>query len=179
MRGPAGRQDEIAWSHMGALAIHRRVAALALDNEPDRCRGVPVHRGHFPGHHQLQPGVKAVRDPGTPAEAGVFQHQHPALGFLRGDQFAGFEQQRTQLLVMPHRRQAGGFGLGCDQVAQHFPQRSRALDAEALIEFAPYIGNFRRYFRHSEPPPPCSQSFRSRPPPDPRARWRSLPPEFR
>jgi hypothetical protein len=46
---PGGRDDEVAAAHRRALAIDRRVRALAVEHEAQRGLGVAVRRGHFAG----------------------------------------------------------------------------------------------------------------------------------
>jgi hypothetical protein len=55
----AGRDDEIAGRHVGALAVDGGEGALALDDKPERGLRVPMGRRHFVGHHQLHAGDDA------------------------------------------------------------------------------------------------------------------------
>nr|WP_244161828.1 hypothetical protein [Micromonospora eburnea] len=48
-----GGEQEVADLHRDALAVDDRVRALALNDEPEGARRVPVRRGDLAGEHQL------------------------------------------------------------------------------------------------------------------------------
>ena len=104
--GPGRRQDEVARVHGRPLAVDRGVGALSFDDEPKRRGGMAMGARDFAGQNQLQAGVQALRDSRRAVQARVFEHDDAPLGFLGGDQPAGFHQKRPQLLVPPERRHA-------------------------------------------------------------------------
>jgi len=52
----------------------------------------------------LNAGEQCVGDARLPAQRRVFQDQHAALGFFRGDQAARLHDQRFHVVKVPDRR---------------------------------------------------------------------------
>ena len=106
------RQHEIARIHFQPLAVHGRGRAFAFEHETQRALAVAVLRRDFARQDELDAGIERMRDRGLVGQAGIFQHQHAALGFLGGDQLAGLEQQRPHVTEAPlrglHRRHRFG-----------------------------------------------------------------------
>jgi hypothetical protein len=144
--GPRRRQDEIARVHGGALAIDGRVGAAAFDDEPQRGGGMTMATCRFARKNELQPGVQAVGDLRRAAKAGILQHEHPPLRFLRREQPSRFHQQRPHRIVAPER--SNHLRRRCRREAQleHLPQRPHVVRAEAVVELLP----FRRQGRLGE-----------------------------
>ena len=93
-----------------------------------------MRRCHFARHDGLQTRVQAVCHQRLAAHAGVFQNQHPALGFLRRDELAGSLDFRPHVGPFPeigHQRRLGYRG---HQVMQHLPQRGRTFFKDAFIK---------------------------------------------
>ena len=137
VRGPIRGDDEVAALHCRPLAFHRRIGALAVQHEPDRRGGMAMGGGDLARQDQLQAGVERLGDARLAAQRRVFQHQHPALRLFRGDQFAGFGDQRLGVLEMPDRRHALGDRLARHQVAEHLPQRRHVVGGDAVVIGAP------------------------------------------
>ena len=152
--GHRRRDDEIAGLHRGALAVDRGVGALALEDEAQRRLAVPVRRRDVAGDHHLHAGKQRGRDLRLAAQSRIFQHQHPPLGFLGGDQLAGLGHVVADGVEFPQMRPAGAARLRRDQVAHHVPQRGEILAVDLLVERLA----FRRllYGFHGEPPCSCS-----------------------
>jgi hypothetical protein len=131
VEGPRRRDDEVARVHGDLFAVHRGVGAVAVQDEAQRGLRVAVRRRDLAWQDQLQSGVQAVRDAGASAQAGVFQHQHAALGLARRDELAAFLQPGPDRRPVPQVGLAGRVGQGRDQPVQHFPQ-GRAVGAADL-----------------------------------------------
>ncbi len=58
----------------------------------------------FAGQDQLHAGEQRVGDARLAAHAGVFQHQHAALGFLGADHATGFQNEALDVGELPNRR---------------------------------------------------------------------------
>ena len=140
---PRRRQHQIAGMHRGPNAIHRRVTLLALDHEPDRGSRVAMRWRRFPWIHQLQARIHALGDQRRSLHGRILENQHAPFGFLRRDQLARFEQQRSHLLIAPQRGPCRRPRLLRNQIAQHLPQRSRMLLLQPLIILMPFSGRCR------------------------------------
>ena len=123
--------------HHGALARDGGIGVLALDHEAQRRRDMAMRRRDLAGQDDLQAGKEAAGDAGFALHAGVFEHQHAALGFLGGDDLAGFHQIGADLAPFPDRRLARALGLVEHQPTQHAPQRRQILFTGAAVEFLP------------------------------------------
>ena len=102
--GHVGRDDEVAGVHERALAVDGGVRALALQHEAQRRLRVAVRGRHLVRHDQLHAGIERGGDLRLSAQAGVLQDQHAPLGFLGGDQLAGFQHGRADFVEPPQRR---------------------------------------------------------------------------
>ena len=122
--GPGGRDDEVARVHGGALAAHRGVGALAVDDEAQRRLHMAVRGRDLARHDQLQAGIERLGDRGAARDRRVLQHQHAAHRLLGGDERGRLHQQRADLVVAPERRHAGRLRLARHQGVQRFPQRA-------------------------------------------------------
>ena len=138
--GPGRRDDEVARVHGGALAAHRGVGALAVDDEAQRRLHVAVRRRDLARHDELQPGIERLRDRRAARDRRVLQHQHAAHGLLGGDELGRFHQQRADLVVAPERGHAGRLRLARHQRMQRFPQRREMQRADALVVVAAFGG---------------------------------------
>ena len=132
--GHVGRDDEVARRHRRALAVDAGVRAFAFQHEAQRRLRMAVRARHLVRHDELHAGIERGGDLGLPAQAGIFQDQHAALGFLGRDQAAGFQHGRADVVEPPERRQAAAFRLGRDEPAQHRPQRRHVLLVDAGVE---------------------------------------------
>ena len=82
----------------------------------------------------LHAGEHAAGDAGFARHAGILQHQHAALGFLGGDDLAGFHQIGAHVAPFPDRRHARAFRLIEHEVAEDAPERRQMLLAGPAIE---------------------------------------------
>ncbi len=132
---PGWGDDEIAGRHHGPLARDRGIGVLALDDKAQRRGDVAVGGRDLARQDDLHAGEQAAGDAGFARHAGIFEHQHAALGFLGGDDLAGFHQIGSDIAPFPDRRHARTFRLLQHQIAQHPPQRREMLLIGAAIEF--------------------------------------------
>ncbi len=122
MRRPVRRDDEVAVLHLGLLALDRRVGSLALEDKTDGGSHVLMRVGNLARQDQLDAGKERIGDARLARLAGIFQHEHAALGLLGGDDIAGLEHQFLDLGKLPQRRLHLGLRLGCHQALEHLPQ---------------------------------------------------------
>ena len=99
--GSRRRDDEIAWMHRRALAVHGGVRAFAIDDEAQRRLRVPVARRHFAGQDQLQAAIERPRDARFTTQARILEHEHAPLRLLRRDQAAGLDDVRSNVVEAP------------------------------------------------------------------------------
>ena len=123
VRRPVGGDDEVAMRHHGLLAFDRGIGALAVEHEADRGGRVLMHVGDLAGQNELDAGEQRIGDARLAGLAGIFQHQHAALGFLGADHVAGLHHQLLDVGKFPHRRPALGLRLRRHQVLEHLPER--------------------------------------------------------
>ena len=83
--------------------------------------------GDLARHDELDAGEQRIGDARLARLAGIFQHEHAALGLLGGDDIAGFEHQLLDLGEFPQRRQHLGLRLGRHQALEHLPQRREVV----------------------------------------------------
>ena len=102
--GPGRRHDEIAGLHVGALAVHRGVGALALDDEAERRLRVPVRGRDLAALDELDRAGQRVG--GAVLERRIVEHQHAAVRFGRADDIGGLQDvgPHVALIVPVHRR---------------------------------------------------------------------------
>lgn len=96
----------------GCIAVRAAIdgggGAAALEHEVQRRLAVPVGGGDVAGHHHLHAGRTRGRDLRSAAQAGIFQHQHPPLGFLgRNCQLARFGHVVADRIELPQMGPAG------------------------------------------------------------------------
>jgi hypothetical protein len=84
------------------------------------------------------------------AQPRIFQDQHPAFGFLRRDQLAGFVHVGADVVEFPQMRAAGAARLRSDEVTQHVPQRREIFAVDLLVERFALRGLL--YGFHGQPP---------------------------
>ena len=132
--GHVGRDDEVARMHGRALAVDAGMRALAFQDEAQRRLRMAVRARYLVRHDELHAGIERGGDLGLPAQAGIFQDQHAALGFLGCDQAARLQHGRADVVEPPQCRQAAAFRLGCDEAAQDRPQRRHVLLVDAGVE---------------------------------------------
>ena len=99
--GPVGGQHQVAGVHRNAVAVHRGVAPVAVDNEPKGRRCVPVGAGRLSRHDYLEAREEAVGGGYASFQAGIQQHQDAALRILSPYQRSGAQGFRPQLLPAP------------------------------------------------------------------------------
>jgi len=145
MPGPGWRDNKIAKLHDRAFAIDAGMTARTIQHKTQRRLAMAMSGSHFVGHHQLQPGVQRIRDVRIAPHARVFQDQHPALGFLRANQIAGFEQPFPRLVEFPQVGQAVAFRLRGNNVSKNGPQRGVRKAIDFFIKRDPF-GSFFRLF---------------------------------
>jgi hypothetical protein len=75
-----------------------------------------------------------------PAQARIFQHQHPPLGFLRRDQFAGLVHVGADRVEPPQMRPAGALRFRRDEIAHHVPERGKVFAVDLLVERLAFRG---------------------------------------
>ena len=150
MPGHRRRNDKIAGLHRGALAIDSGIGALALKDKTQRRLAVPVRWRDVARDHHLYSGKQRGGDLRLAAQPGIFQHQHPPLGFLGGDQLARFGHVVADCIEFPQMRPAGALRLRRDQLAHHVPQCRKIFAVDLAVERLA----FRRllYGFHGEPP---------------------------
>ena len=98
---------------------------------------MPVRGGDFAREDHLHACKQRVRGAGFARHPGIFQNEHPPLGFLGGDQSAGFHHQTLDVVEMPDYRGAAGYGLLGDHVLHHLPERGHVVLGNALVIFLP------------------------------------------
>ena len=144
VKRPERRQHEVSRPHRRPLAVDGGVGrSVSLEDEAHRRCGVPVAGRDLSRHHELHAGVQALRDLGGAAQARVLEHEDATLRFLRRDETSGVHQQRTDLVVAPHRGHAGAHRLGRHELREHFPQRRRVLLMKPPIQILALRGRSR------------------------------------
>ncbi len=83
--------------------------------------------GDLARQDQLDAGKERIGDARLARLAGIFQHEHAALGLLGGDDVAGLEHQLFDFGEFPQRRLHLGLRLGRHQVLEHLPQRRQVV----------------------------------------------------
>jgi hypothetical protein len=134
VRRPVRGDDEVAGRHVGLFAFDRGIGALAVEHEANGRRDVAMGRRDLARHDHLDAGKHRVGDLRFTVQGRIFQDQNAALGFLGGDQAAGFHDQRFDIVEMPDMRNASGHRLLGDDVFHHLPQRRHVLLGDALVE---------------------------------------------
>src|SRR5262249_55087182 len=144
----------IAGMHGGALAVDGSVGSFAFDDEAKRGSYVTMSVGGFAGHYQLQTGIETPRDAGHPAQTGIFEHQHAALGFFGCNAAAGFHEQWAHFLVAPDCWSATRVRLHSDQFGERLPQRRGVFLFETSVELLTFFRGlgFNVKGRHSVAP---------------------------
>ena len=148
--GHRRRDDEIAGLHRVRSPSTVVWRALAFEHEAQRRLAVAVGRGDVARDHHLHAGKQRGRDLRLAAQAGIFQHQHPPLGFLGGDQLAGFGHVVADGIELPQMRPAGAARLRRDQIAHHVPQRGEIFAVDLLVERLAFRGLLHGF--HGQPP---------------------------
>ena len=132
--GHRRRDDEIAGLHQRAFAVDGGTAPLPSSTKRSadwlcRCAGATS-----PGTTICTPANSEVVIFDWPRKPGIFQHQHPPLGFLGGDQLAGFGHVVADRVELPQMRPAGAARLRRDQIAHHVPERGEIFAVDLLVE---------------------------------------------
>ena len=128
------RDDEVPIVHRRALAVDGRMRAAAFEHEAQRTLRVSMCRRDFSRQHELHAGIQIGGDLRLPAESGIFENQHATLGFLGGDQLAGFHHRGANLRERPCGGLACAHGFRRDEVRQRHPERRQVLAADAFVE---------------------------------------------
>jgi hypothetical protein len=109
--------------------------SLALDDEPERVLGVPVHRRVLARVEVLDRRPQRRHRVGGAAEARVGQRDRsPLPAPPDGDQVAGALGQLQQVAPAPYVRLRGGGRAVRHEVADLGPQRDEQLGLEAAVE---------------------------------------------
>ena len=134
VEGPRRRDDEVAVAHRRALAVDRRVGAFAVEHEAQRRLRVAMRRRDLAGQDQLQAGVERLREARLAAQRRVLENEDAPLGFLGGDQPAGFHDVLADRVVAEVDRRDRARRLLRHERAEHLPERRHAERADACVE---------------------------------------------
>ena len=129
---PRRRDDEVARSHVAALARDGRISVLAFDDETQRRGRVAMRARELAGQDQLQAGIERVGREMPAGESWVLEHQHAAFRLGRRDDGAGLHDDRPQVGITPHVRDCCGARLGGEPFLEKRPERHEARSRDAL-----------------------------------------------
>src|SRR5690606_38903968 len=138
---PAGRQHQVARLHVDALAVHGRVGAGALDDEPDRRGRMAVGAGALAGQQHLDGAEEAVGGGPAAVQARVEQLQRPPL-IPDGNDFTGLLEDRLEQGPLPEVGPPLRLGVS-RQLAGRFGPPVHAVRVWAPAERSPGLLSFR------------------------------------
>src|SRR5262249_18793444 len=74
MPGHGGRDDEVTWWHVGALAINGGEGTFSLDDEAQCRLGMSVSGRYFVRHDELDTSIESCGDFGTSAQSRILEN---------------------------------------------------------------------------------------------------------